>query len=425
MRRDRSGDRGWERDKHRDRDRERDREDVNDIPSRFRRLDSIGWLIQGRDKCGAACFDGEKLLLATNNIYQSNLVKDITKYLTNVSKKANTRYKTQETSNIPQEEWDNDIYNAAKNVEDKYERDFKNIGTYFRDFSDALYKATNSIILAYSEPANENAFAKDLVEALEKKRYRFVHGKVGVHAEMKVIQNLMEEKKIGNKDVITEQIYYVGISKKCCYKCEKMIEAINETMEEMELASVKEIVEIRDGHRRVFSAGIPEFVAYGNDILDEDIRREIRNKFIQKMRADSLTEAFERKEEGRIPPWVQVHRRSRSPAEILKGVKSPKPREILDQFSADITPLDKSWKESEKGKEKSEEEIVEKHSKRKKSTGREEELNKHTESIREETYELEQDKKKPRLHKRDVKEVGRKNWREESRVEEKGKGREK
>ncbi|WP_161791838.1 hypothetical protein [Candidatus Jidaibacter acanthamoebae] len=47
---------------------------------------------------------------------------------------------------------------------------------------------------------------------------------------MKVIQKLMESRKIG-RDSADEQIY-IGISKRCCLKCEIMIEAINEVAEE-------------------------------------------------------------------------------------------------------------------------------------------------------------------------------------------------
>lgn len=54
---------------------------VNSIEAKKRRLDSIAWLIQGDDKCGAAYFDGQTLLLATNKQEKSVIVQSTIDYL--------------------------------------------------------------------------------------------------------------------------------------------------------------------------------------------------------------------------------------------------------------------------------------------------------------------------------------------------------
>jgi hypothetical protein len=54
---------------------------LTDIPPFSRRMDSIAWLIQGDEQCGAVGFDGKSLLLATNSQEQTEYVQATMAYL--------------------------------------------------------------------------------------------------------------------------------------------------------------------------------------------------------------------------------------------------------------------------------------------------------------------------------------------------------
>ncbi|AIF82024.1 hypothetical protein I862_07350 [endosymbiont of Acanthamoeba sp. UWC8] len=281
--------------------------DINDIPPKSRRLDSIGALIEGANPCGAAYFDGRTLLLATNNNIESELIRDIKRLLTYISVSSELQYSDREKPDYY--EWKNEVVQNIDDIKEKYRRSFESKGRYYRQFSDALEKVTNSIILAYSNPSDERAFTTGFVRALVERRYAFIEGKQNVHAELKIIQHLMEEKRIGRREAAEESIY-IGVSKRCCLKCEKMIEAINEAAEEMGFSAIEELISIRGIHRQIFPATIPDFIDYNNNILEEGFRRNIRRKFLAKMEVDSLSKAFAMKGERRVDGRIQVHERS-------------------------------------------------------------------------------------------------------------------
>lgn len=108
--------------------------DINEIPSHSRRLDSIGWLIQGTNVCGAANFDGERLLLATNSTEESELISDIKNYLTQVSIEAKNRYELGDSADITQEDWEDSISVLARTLRRKHQSSFERIGTFLGTF---------------------------------------------------------------------------------------------------------------------------------------------------------------------------------------------------------------------------------------------------------------------------------------------------
>ena len=127
------------------------------------------------------------------------------------------------------------------------------------------------------------------------------------------------------------ETYYIGISKKCCRNCETLIEAINEVSEEMNLGSIKEVLETRDAHGYRFRATIPEFMEPGSEILAPDIRERIEQLFLRKVRANNLREAFNKKD-ILVPGKNQVHERSKSPPDMFGGIESPKMKNVEEEY---------------------------------------------------------------------------------------------
>ncbi|WP_039457422.1 hypothetical protein, partial [Candidatus Jidaibacter acanthamoebae] len=229
---------------------------------------------------------------------------------------------------------------------------------------------TNSIILAYSDPTHDNAFSQELVGTIEKRRYRFIQGKERVHAEMKIIQKLMESRKISSRTAVEEQIY-IGISKRCCLKCEEMIKAINEAAEELKYASIRELIGVRDVHKQVFPAGIPKFVELGDNTLKDEFRRSIREKFLEKIGARDLEEAFTMK---RSVTGSQIHRRSSSPAGRYLEVEPPEALTKSYDISSSSSKSTSVLKEEEQGqKDKKRKRVVDSELNDKESKGKEKE----------------------------------------------------
>lgn len=290
---------------------------VDNIPPQSRRLDSIAWLIQGDDICGSACFDGERLLLATNKPVQSRLVDSVLDYLTYIAKKG------AELQRYPERE--KEVMSKIDRERDRVRVEMSDTelgrtnNQYKEDFIRSLDKTTNSILSSYIEPTSSKALPMEMAKTIEKGNYRFISSQKGVHAEMKVVEKLLVRNKLDNG-----QEQYVGISKRCCANCEAMIQAINEVKaKEQQGGVIKEVIKVREeGHSLHFKSAIPEFVVEGNKILRANESKAIREKFLEKVGVSSLEEAYHESK-----PQVGIRR----PQTNTKSVSPPDRFAVLDK----------------------------------------------------------------------------------------------
>ena len=284
---------------------------VDDISPQARRLDSIAWLIQGDNKCGAAYFDGNKLFLATNKKDSSPIVKEVIGHLYYVAHKSQA---LEESGLSPEtiSKFKKDIKKSA----DILLGELKNSDMYSNDkfaidVTEALYKVTDSIIASYIEPGGHTAISQELKEAIRKKCIEFVSGNRAsndkdIHAEMKLAQKLLETRNTNAESALSNP--YIGISKSCCLKCDHIIKAINQVIDPpiQEILMKKEgplvparaseqLVAVRqEGHLNAYPCGIPQFLEPTDNTLTPEIKGRIQQILIGKV-AD-LTPFFERKD---------------------------------------------------------------------------------------------------------------------------------
>jgi hypothetical protein len=280
-----------------------------------RRFDSIGWLIQGDDKCGASCFDGKNLLLSTNAKKQSELSKIIVAYMVWVAKSSAELIVEIKNSF---EDLDRRLEIAAKIIHkwtDQKKECKKRIGLilsfaeneiklyrenkeYKEAFTDSLNKITRSIRHSYLKPESEKALPKALVNALKKRQVLYL-GESNIHAELKIVQKLIDTKGLPK----TQR--YIGISKRCCRNCMAAIKIVNLIVKNNLKEDVGEdrySFTVRDdGHNQHFLSQIPSF-----------LREEpYKTAFLNEVNKKSLEEAFHIKEEMQ-PNSRQQHVRSAS-----------------------------------------------------------------------------------------------------------------
>ncbi|KIE04719.1 hypothetical protein NF27_GF00020 [Candidatus Jidaibacter acanthamoeba] len=112
---------------------------------------------------------------------------------------------------------------------------------------------------------------------------------------------------------------------------------------------INELIAVRDVHKQVFPAGIPQFVDYGDNTLPDEFRRRIRDSFLEKIRVRDLKEAFAMK---RSVTGSQIHRRSSSPAGRYHGVESPRRmlelEDVIDNISSSSSTSSSILKEDQK-----------------------------------------------------------------------------
>ena len=282
------------------------------------------------------------MLLATNKRYQSRLVKEVIEHL------KYTASKSEELSELlrinPQNNKEIEI--IKKKIENSKSLVFKeleNSGLYRdnRDFkgiiNDCIQKITDSIIESYINPKSNKALNSQFIKAIKEGRIEFVSGDVprnrgDIHAEMKLTQRLLEDKKITRT---SKDKFYMGISKRCCANCEAVIKAVNKVIGD----KIEESIEVREeGHRQIFPSGIPKFIDFKgendkSDYLSDDDRRAIRNAFFKEIRDSegSLTRAFGRKNIG--DSSAQLHTRSSSPPDKLADLINKAVRLKAEAFS--------------------------------------------------------------------------------------------
>lgn len=214
------------------------------VPAQKRRFDSIGLLIQGGEKCGAACFDGTSLLLATNKNQPSATVTKIKDFLHFI---ADSSYKLSRKSR--ENEGFDAEYKALKSTHKtkkeeiiQYMKDhvtlelhrgrkvttFDEALVYREGFLKALNKVTQSIRHTYLHEKSDIVFPKAAVEAIRNNniiilpRPETKDNLEGQHAELRILQDLITRGKLKEK-----REYYLGISKRCCRECTHVMAAVN------------------------------------------------------------------------------------------------------------------------------------------------------------------------------------------------------
>ncbi len=260
------------------------------LSSDYRRYDSIAILIQGDAVCGASCFDGRKILLATNSGEETALVQGVKFYLKIVAQKASEKQLSEQLLTF--------FINAAKekllafvseNVS-LYQRN----PTYQARFKTALNKVTRSIKFAFRRPEHSTAFPFRMAEAMRKGDFLFLNKENSpnknrpLHAEMRILDYL----HISRAELFRhKKVTYIGVSKKCCKNCEMAIKAFN-------IIKKDAIVCVRgEGHGFSFVADIPSF------LLAEP---QIHHKFLELRGVKKLEEAFLMNDKGRIPGEEQL-----------------------------------------------------------------------------------------------------------------------
>ena len=299
-----------------------------DAPIDIRRLSSLAGLFRGEDVCGAVCFYEGELLISTNNTRESEFIRDMLNYLSNVARQAQTFYKgifeardindyLEEKSEAIEQETDSFLgkYSSLSRSEHR---------SYYMDLVRYIKKATNSIIKCYLPikedeiKHKEGAFSKQLVNIFRNKRYQFIAGGERVHAELKILEYILRQHNNleGRIDTL-----HIGVSKQCCDNCYKLIDSVNEVI--LERYGYR-LVDVRSSHGGAFRAGTPEFMIRGNTVIDERIRQEIEARFLSKIhlaRGEERTIeiAFARNPDLTVTGSKQLHRRSPSPEPKIYG----------------------------------------------------------------------------------------------------------
>lgn len=258
------------------------------VSAEKRRYDSISVLIQGDAVCAACCFDGQNLILATNQGVETELVKNVITYLKEVATQSWTK---------------NNLKNTDKSRLIKYMQsniNLMNNKTFESRFQASLDKVTHSLNCTYVKPDATAAFPLEVAEAIRNGNVIFLTQKKQnikkhtIHAEMQILDHLyFDPRKILN----TEENVYIGISKKCCANCETAIQAIN-------AVKMVNIIEVRgSGHGFSFSADIPRF-------LKGDVK--IKAEFLKLRKIERIEQVFNKNGSGRIEGHDQLHTPSSS-----------------------------------------------------------------------------------------------------------------
>lgn len=261
---------------------------VASIPPRKRRYDSIAILLQGDAVCGASCFDGKNVLLATNEGEKTAWVNEVLLFLKKIAQKCSEKSKSVDYS-----KWVGAMKRALLDYAKKQSALFQQNKTYASRFQSALDKITYSLELAYQRSMDPRAFPFKMAEIIRKGEFKFLEkNPIQLldripHAEMQIVDYLYANSPhvFGENEPV-----YIGVSKKCCGNCETAIQALNQVM-------LGQVVTVRgEGHGFNFLAGIPEFLK---------ANREIEAIFLRMRAVETLEKAFVN-DSGRISGQNQL-----------------------------------------------------------------------------------------------------------------------
>lgn len=219
-------------------------------------LDYLACLTRGNEDVAAVCFDGQKLLFANNYQKKSEIFQIIKDHLILV---ASTSYDLKEKSknyaiNLTEgkiESWQYGIKIAKeyKKQKDKCKRSIDNImryaereldlfkagdGNYIEVFTVSLKHVTRSIRHSFLYSNSPLKLDEEIIKAIIEDgdnnidfiKVPFISPfidkgyVVRMHAEMQLLEHMLSKEQKPN--------FYIGVSKKCCKTCEKIIDAVNE-----------------------------------------------------------------------------------------------------------------------------------------------------------------------------------------------------
>ncbi len=300
---------------------------VNEIPKKDRRLDSLAWLIQGDDVCGATCFDGECLLLATNKS-DSKFLLSVIDYLQGTAVLARKKRDNGEKFSRKQtmENFKPRLSCFYKYAETEINL-LRNNDIFKKAFMDALEKLTRSIVYYYLRSNSQSAFSKEFIETIEQRQRILIppkenHRYQNIHAELKILQGLIDRRKLSMHS-------YIGVSKRCCRNCSIIIKALNNVLK-VNLDGLKDskgYFETRGSHSNLYPSGIPAFLHEFTNKPKHPLKN-LEKEFLRLSKANTLKEAFKRNAEVDSQE-VETHARSES---LNTTSESPREKIILNEL---------------------------------------------------------------------------------------------
>jgi hypothetical protein len=273
---------------------------------KYRRLDSIAWLLQGDDTCAACCFDGEELLVAHNSrpagqyndkfssgnnkrevVKESMLFAVVKNELNKIAKLSyKVSQKIKDNSAVDdllalskgmevksfqesKEEYKEEVLKKLTKISKKYVKLDRAINQsidviwdsllhtelhrtsiiYNESCERALYKIMRSIRDTYLDPGNNKNLDIEVANAIKSGEIRQVASRSedtfrNTHAELILIDELIKKGKINIKDNSNDvPSIYMGVSKRCCLTCEVAIKAVIEVKKPIDMLAKKEKTE--------------------------------------------------------------------------------------------------------------------------------------------------------------------------------------
>ncbi len=299
---------------------------VSEINAPYRRLDSLAYMLQGTDKAAAIYFDGTSIKMASNVQEQSELARKVFAHIRLLARADCTEPGFINSFSISR----NNLIKYVNTISSSMSQE------WYQDFINNLERIENSIYAVKIE-GNEQlknyfpnivdpktiAFSPEMLTALQQD-ITFIVGQEGVHAELKLTQDILDHPSDANKQS------YIGVSKKCCINCQSAIMAVNQRSAEFNtlrdlfdssatiMPGAKFRIVTRDiltgtaGSGLSFACAVPNFLL-NDESLAEAFLRE-RNKTISGRTSENISAAFR---QNSLPPSDEVTkmmRRTRSPS---------------------------------------------------------------------------------------------------------------
>lgn len=277
-----------------------------DKEAKFRKYDSLAWLMQGDSPCGAACFDGEYLLIASNKTDDKTVkfaeeVKSFLYSLVDTADLNESSYtKLRDECNKIRDEFLNKImrkgfFTPFDDTDELFEPASRPLIEENEQYRKAVIRSVKKITTTICHAYKKNpgiAYPREMIAAIRNKKIKFLEDNsttifksLDLHAEMRILQKLFDNDKIPLKN---NTPFYIGISKRCCKNCEHVIEAINQVAKDNKISICVPPVMVRDiGHKNSYRCRIPDFLK-----SKAKFNTEIKEKFLELSGKDRLEDAF-------------------------------------------------------------------------------------------------------------------------------------
>jgi len=246
--------------------------------------DYLAMAIQGREKCGASAFDGQKIVLATNKTgtheHHPQLMDAAKSYLSFVAKAA-IEAKTHPDMKQKKEE----ILTKLRALVDLGTQEFSATtpdrrlqDLYRHNSTKALNHVTDDIFAGALGQAG--GFSEKAVKAMANNQFTLAQdqGLDGgdLHAELKIAQHLIDHRRSGQ--------HTIGTSKKLCNPCGAVFEAVKTSNVPCEFTEVQ----VHEGYyRSAYPRFLVDYPQIGNAVLTS-----LDDKHNQHLRGESLKAAL-------------------------------------------------------------------------------------------------------------------------------------